>query len=97
MNIEKIIEGNQGTVVDVRTYREFIGGHVADSINIPLNEIPQRKDEFHQFKAPLILCCASGNRSGQAQQFLSQHGVECYDGGSWLEVNYYKSKNNKST
>ena len=94
MNIEKIISENQGTIVDVRSYGEFIGGHVADSINIPLNEIPQRIAELQQLKAPLILCCASGNRSGQAQQFLSQHGIESYNGGSWLDVNYYKSKNN---
>ena len=92
MNIEKIISENQGTIVDVRTYEEFMGGHVADSINIPLNEIPQRIAELQQLKAPLILCCASGNRSGQAQQFLSQHGIESYNGGSWLDVNYYKSK-----
>ena len=94
MNIEKIISENQGTIVDVRTYGEFIGGHVVDSINIPLNEIPQRIAELQQLKAPLILCCASGNRSGQAQQFLSQHGIESYNGGSWLDVNYYKSKIN---
>ena len=92
MNIEKIISENQGTIVDVRTYAEFIGGHVADSINIPLNEIPQRIADFQQLIAPLILCCASGNRSGKAHHFLSQHGIECYDGGSWLDVNYYKSK-----
>ena len=92
MNIEKIISENQGTIVDVRTYGEFMGGHVADSINIPLNEIPQRIAELQQFKAALILCCASGNRSGQAQHYLSKQGLDCYNGGSWLDVNYYQSK-----
>lgn len=92
MEIEKIISENQGTIVDVRTYGEFMGGNVAGSINIPLNEIPERIDELKTLKAPLILCCASGGRSGQAQHFLSQHGVQCYNGGSWLNLNYYKSK-----
>ena len=92
MEIEKIIRENQGTIVDVRSYGEFLGGNVADSINIPLNEIPERIEELKKLKTPLILCCASGNRSGQAQDFLLQHGVECYNGGSWLNVNYYKSK-----
>ena len=92
MDIEKIITENQGTIVDVRSYGEFLGGNVANSINIPLNEIPERIEELKKLKAPLILCCASGNRSGQAQHFLSQHGLECYNGGSWLNVNYYKSK-----
>lgn len=92
MNIEKIIKENQGTIVDVRTYEEFMGGHVAGSINIPLNEIPQRMEELQGLKAPLILCCASGNRSGQAQHFITQHGIECYNAGSWLDVNYHQCK-----
>ncbi len=93
MNIEKIIKENRGTIVDVRTYGEFSGGNVVDSINIPLNEIPERIEELKNLKSPLILCCASGGRSGQAQHFLSQNGIECYNGGSWLDVNYYKSQN----
>ncbi len=92
MSLEKIIQENQGTIIDVRSYGEFMGGHVADSINIPLNEIPERTEEIKRLKEPLVLCCASGNRSGQAQHFLSQLGLECYNGGSWLDVNYYKSK-----
>ena len=86
MNIEKIISENQGTIVDVRTYGEFMGGHVADSINIPLNEIPQRIAELQKLKAPLILCCASGNRSGQATAYLKSLGIQCENGGSWMDV-----------
>jgi rhodanese-related sulfurtransferase len=76
----------------VRSYDEFMGGHVAGSINIPLNEIPHRMQEIQELKAPLVLCCASGNRSGQAQVFLTAHGIESYNGGSWLDVNYYQSQ-----
>jgi len=94
MNLENLIKENKGTIVDVRSYGEFMGGNVLGSINIPLDEIMQRIEELKNLKAPLILCCASGNRSGQAQHFLSQHGIECYNGGSWLDVNYYKSNSN---
>lgn len=94
MDIEKIIAKNLGTIVDVRTFVEFSGGNVVGSINIPLNEIPARMEELKSLKAPLILCCASGGRSGQAQQYLSQNNIECYNGGSWLDVNFIKSKNN---
>lgn len=93
MKIETIIKEKQGTIVDVRSHEEFMGGHVVDSINIPLNEIPKRVEELQNLKAPLVLCCASGNRSGQAQLFLTEHGIECYNGGSWLDVNYIQSKN----
>ena len=95
MSLEKIIKENEGTIIDVRSYGEFMGGNVVGSINIPLNEIPERVEELKKLKAPLVLCCASGNRSGQAQHFLSQLGVECYNGGSWLDVNYYKSQATK--
>jgi rhodanese-related sulfurtransferase len=92
MNAEQIIKEKQGTIVDVRTPSEFMGGNVAGSINIPLQEIQQRMDELKSLKQPLVLCCASGNRSGQATQFLTQQGIECCNGGSWLDVNYYQSQ-----
>lgn len=75
------------TVVDVRTPGEFMGGHVAGSINIPLQEIQERLDEIKALPQPIVLCCASGNRSGQATYFLKQQGIDCSNGGSWLEVN----------
>ena len=92
MNAEQIIKEKQGTIVDVRTPSEFMGGNVAGSINIPLQEIQHRMDELKNLNKPLVLCCASGNRSGQASHYLSQQGIECCNGGSWLDVNYYQSQ-----
>jgi rhodanese-related sulfurtransferase len=92
MNAEQIIKEKQGTIIDVRTPNEFMGGSVVGSINIPLQEIQLRMDELKNLKQPLVLCCASGNRSGQATHFLSQQGIECCNGGSWLDVNYYQSQ-----
>ncbi|MBK5273351.1 MAG: rhodanese-like domain-containing protein [Bacteroidia bacterium] len=92
MNIEKIIKEKQATIVDVRTPEEFNGGNVSGSINIPLHEIPQRLDELKTIETVLIFCCASGSRSSQAHRFLTQQGIECYNGGSWLDVNNYQTK-----
>jgi rhodanese-related sulfurtransferase len=75
------------TIVDVRSSMEFMGGNVSGSVNIPLQEIPSRLDEFKAMNNP-ILCCASGNRSGQAVNFLKANGIECENGGGWMEVNY---------
>jgi len=84
---------NKITIVDVRTPAEFMGGNVTGSINIPLQEIQQRLDEFKSLKQPIILCCASGNRSGQATSFLQSCGIECENGGSWMDMNYdYQTK-----
>lgn len=87
MNIEKIIKENLGTIVDVRTRQEFMGGNVSGSVNVPLQEIPNRMEELKSLKQPLVLCCLSGGRSGQAQGYLSQQGFDCHNGGSWFNVN----------
>lgn len=91
MNVEQIIKEKKGTIVDVRTPEEFMGGHVAGSINIPLHEVPARVSELKSLSQPLVLCCASGGRSGQATMFLSQQGIDCLNAGSWLDVNYLQS------
>lgn len=79
-------------IVDVRTPGEFMGGNVPGSINIPLNEVPQRIDEFKAMQQPILLCCMSGGRSGQATGFLQAQGIECYNGGGWMELNYAVSQ-----
>lgn len=75
------------TIVDVRTPGEFMGGNVAGSINIPLNEVVDRADEIMQLQSPVIFCCASGGRSGQATAYFKAQGLECENGGGWMEVN----------
>lgn len=92
MNTTELIKNHEGTIVDVRTPREFMGGSVSGAVNIPLNEIQDRIEELEEMKAPVIFCCASGNRSGQAANYVSRQGIECVNGGSWLEVNYLTSQ-----
>lgn len=88
MSIKEIINNPNASIVDVRTQGEFMGGHVANSINIPLNEIPDRVEEFNALSKPIVVCCLSGGRSGQAATYLSANGVtEVYNGGGWMEVN----------
>lgn len=94
MNTEQLIKQKQGTIVDVRTPAEFNGGNVVGAINIPLRDLETRLDELKGLSQPLILCCASGGRSGQAQAYLTKQGINCFNGGSWLDVNYYQSQNN---
>ena len=61
------------TIIDVRTPQEFFGGNAPGSINIPLNEIRERIDEIKSLQ-PIIFCCASGNRSGQACRYMATQG-----------------------
>ncbi len=87
MSIEKAIQDG-GALIDVRTTMEFNSGSVAGAVNIPLNEIPHRVEELKEMDKPLILFCRSGARSEQARGFLAAQGIECYNGGSWTNVNH---------
>ncbi len=70
------------SVVDVRTPGEFLDGHYPGAINIPLNELSQRLDEFKELKMPIVAYCRSGARSGTAVSVLQQNGFnEVYNGG----------------
>jgi phage shock protein E len=79
---------NHKIIIDVRTPQEFMCGHVAESINIPLQELPQRVDEIKEMQSSIILCCASGARSSNAAQYLASCGIKCENGGGWMELNY---------
>lgn len=85
-NVKEMID-NGAVVIDVRTPGEFQGGHVAGSTNIPLQTIQSKVDEIKNIGKPVVLCCASGNRSGQATSFLKAQGIDCENGGSWMTVN----------
>lgn len=73
-------------IVDVRTPQEFRGGHVDGSTNIPLDRIGVEINKLKETGKPIILCCASGGRSGSATSLLKQHGVEAYNGGGWASL-----------
>jgi phage shock protein E len=87
-----LINDPKATIIDVRTPEEFMDEHAPDSINIPLHEIPERLAEIKAMSQPLIMCCRSGARSGNATQWLRAQGIqEVYNAGPWTEVAYYQS------
>jgi phage shock protein E len=88
MNLEKLIQNNHGTIVDVRTPSEFQGGNIKGSINIPVSEILHRLEELKDLETPLILCCASGGRSAMATQYLKEQDIDCVNAGSWHSINH---------
>ena len=62
-------------MVDVRTPEEFASGSVKGAINIPLNEVESRINEF-KGKPAVVVFCRSGNRSGQAKEILENNGIK---------------------
>ncbi|MEY2752459.1 MAG: hypothetical protein RLZZ570_405 [Bacteroidota bacterium] len=87
---EAIIHPN-ATIIDVRSEGEFAGGHVQGAVNIPLQTVPDEVEAIKAMPRPIVLCCASGNRSGQALMFLQAQGLEdLYNGGGWAQVQIHK-------
>jgi phage shock protein E len=86
-SLKEIVNNANTTVVDVRNTWEFEEGHYEGALNIPLDQIPQRLDEFKKMEGAIVLYCRSGNRSGMALQLLKQQGLDnLYNGGGVDEM-----------
>lgn len=81
-NIKEFIEKG-AVIIDVRTSDEFASGHIKDSKNISLDKISSKITEIKKLNKPVIVCCRSGMRSGQATSILKQNGIEVLNGGGW--------------
>ena len=98
MNIQEILTQPGVSIVDVREPFEFEMGHIEGAKNIPLSTIPGRMEEFKSLAKPMILYCMSGNRSGQAVQYLEAQGcTNLHNGGGisslgWMIDNLYVGK-----
>ena len=70
-------------LIDVRSPGEFAAGHVRGAINLPLDRFAQDITRVAPDKhAKIVLCCASGARSGMACGFLQQQGyTQVVNGG----------------
>lgn len=60
-------------LVDVRTPAEYASGHLANSVNIPLDQLASRLGEVPA-DLPVVVYCRSGNRSAQAASLLNGAG-----------------------
>ncbi|PJF39542.1 MAG: transferase, partial [Phototrophicales bacterium] len=57
------------------TPSEFKNGHVPGAINIPLDQLQARIDEIPTDK-PIVVICASGNRSQTGAKRLANAGYD---------------------
>ncbi len=83
-----MIEGG-ATIVDVRSPQEYKSGHVPGSVNIPLDQVQNKMSKFKKMEGPVILCCASGMRSGRATSMLKGAGIDAHNAGSWGTLQKY--------
>ncbi|WP_164108466.1 MULTISPECIES: thioredoxin [Sphingobacterium] len=91
-------------LLDVRTKKEYLDKHIANSINLDWN----KKAEFEEGitsklnkKSPVYVYCLSGGRSAQAAKTLADRGFTVYeiDGGllKWEAANLPLEKEQSST
>lgn len=93
MDLRKIINQKNTTLIDVREPDEFAVGHAEGAINIPLGSIPQRVSEIKKMSTPIVVYCRSGMRSANAMGFLKAQGIkEIYNAGSLDEMFFYQKK-----
>lgn len=76
------------TLIDVRSELEYDNGHVANSINIPMQNIQSQLKELEEMPSPIALCCQSGGRSGVVTNFLQDKGLDCFNAGGWKSVEF---------
>ncbi|WP_243304545.1 rhodanese-like domain-containing protein [Geothrix oryzisoli] len=73
-------------IVDVRAKAEFRMEAHPKAINIPLDQLEQRAGELDPAR-PVLLCCASGSRSGFGVAVLKRKGFkEVHNLGSWRRI-----------
>lgn len=60
-------------IVDVRSEKEWVAGHIDQSVNIPLSNLAQHVHHIPA-DAPVVVHCASGYRSSTAMGILFQAG-----------------------
>lgn len=61
------------TVVDVRSEKEWAAGHIAGSVNIPVNHLHDRAGEIAKDR-PVVVHCEGGYRSAIAASLLAKTG-----------------------
>lgn len=95
--LKKLFAGNQddlraiaesgATILDVRTYQEFMSGHIPGAINIPVDQLSNNLSKLKDKNKPIITCCASGMRSASAKGYLKSQGYTAvYNGGGWMSL-----------
>lgn len=84
---QRLAEG--APVFDVRQPDEYTEAHVPGVTLVPLDQVPERVDEFPTDRTTYVIC-KSGGRSGKAVEFLRARGVDAVNvaGGTmaWIEA-----------
>ena len=75
--LTNLVNKKSACLVDVRPKNEFDLVAIAGSVNIPFEELDNRKDELlKQQESPLVLICKMGRNAALAGEKLQKHGYK---------------------
>ena len=94
MKLKELIEHKNSWLVDVRSAEEVAEISVPTAEHIPMQNIMDNLPRFKAHEGPIVLFCATGNRSAQVMQYLKQSGCDAHNGGGYNDI--LQHQNNKS-
>lgn len=71
--LKRLIESGSVTLLDVRSVREYQGGHIPGAVLVPPASVDPQKLDVEK-DAPIVVYCASGGRSEYAKGLLERAG-----------------------
>jgi rhodanese-related sulfurtransferase len=77
----RLVNQEHALLLDVRTSREYLAGHVPGAKNIDVQELPDRLNEVEALVGgkkdrPIVVYCTRGVRAAQAKRILLKAGYE---------------------
>ena len=71
---ERILDGGNVTVIDVRQEDEWATGHLPGAMHVLAPDLPAIIDDLDR-QSPIAVHCATGNRAALGVSLLLQHGI----------------------
>lgn len=73
----RLINKEDGVVLDIRPKKEFVTGHITNAVHIPASDIDNHLTELNKHKQkPLIVVCNMGQTAGAVSKKLKAAGFE---------------------
>ncbi len=69
---EKIDNGEDVQIIDIRAEREFEEGHIPDAENIPMNKLTVKLSEY-DWGEEIVVVCPIGQSSVQAARLIQSY------------------------